>query len=234
MVNATPDDKLSATLAMIRSFVPEFSWVWKSDCWYHKAIGWVFNKLGMAGYNNFFYTTLRYTVGRPNDAKNNGVSEEWQYFCHEGQHSVDAKNLAFPLFALIYGFPQILAGLAVPLAILLVLTTHSWVGLLGLLVLLFASPLPAIGRVWAELRGYRVSLSVIYWYSGIPEYLEQTCLDAYQSYFTGPSYYFMGFFYKNYVQKKLRYYLDQLKSGRGYQGDPYLTAVRELALSFLQ
>jgi hypothetical protein len=227
----TPEDKLNATLELVRSYVKPFGWVWKSDSKVHRAIGWVFDKLGMEGYMNFFYTTFRYVVGRPNDAKNNGVDNEWQVFLHEAQHSIDAKSLTFPLFALIYGFPQILGLLAVPLAISLVLITHSWLGLLGLLALVLATPIPAIGRTLLELRGYRVSLSTIYWYEGIAAKDEQDRLDEFSQYFNNSSYYWMGSLFKNYVKKKFQYYLNELKAGRGYDSK-YLSDVRGLSLGF--
>ena len=226
-----PENELDAAIALVRGFgVPGFNWCWKSDKWYHRAIGWCFSKLGMPTYMDEFYTTFRYTVGRPNDAKNNGVKDEWEIYLHEGQHAIDAKRLTFPLFAFLYGLPQLLGLLGAPLAILLVLLTHSWLGLLGLLALAFLAPSPSPGRVWAELRGYRVSLSVIYWYSGIPANLEAAYIQEFLSYFTGSSYYFMGWPFKSYIQKQLEGYLAQLKAGQGYQGDPYLTAVRDLAL----
>ena len=227
----TQDQQLDAALALVRSYTPEFGWIWKSDSKLHRAIGWVFDKLGMVGYMDAFYTTLRYEVGRPNDAKNGQVKNEFEVFVHEGQHSIDAKNLTFPLFALIYGFPQILALLAVPLAIVLVLATGSWLGLLGLLALALAAPIPAPGRVWAELRGYRVSLSSLYWYEGIPADLEQPYIEEFFSYFYGPSYYFMGWLGKGYIKKRLQFYLDELKAGRGYE-TKYLSDVRNLCLSF--
>jgi hypothetical protein len=227
----TPETKTNAAIALVRGFgISDFNWVWKDKVWYHRAIGWVFSKLGMPGYLDHFYTTLKNEVGRPNDAKLNGVPEEFEVFLHEGQHSIDAKRLTFPFFALIYGLPQWLGLLGVPLAVLLVLLTSSWLGLLGLLALAFLAPLPSPGRVWAELRGYRVSLSVIYWYEGIPEQYETDCINYYVSYFTGPSYYFMGSLSGASIRKKLEGYLADLKAGNGYQGDPYLTAVRDLAL----
>jgi hypothetical protein len=226
------DQQLNAALALVRSQVPSFGWVWKSDKWYHRAIGWIFDRLGMTGYLDYFYTTFRYTVGRPNDAKEGKVQNEFEVFVHEGQHAIDSKRLTFPFFALIYGFPQILALLAIPLAIILVLSTGSWLGLLGLLLLALAAPLPSPGRVWAELRGYRVSLSCLYWYGGIAPDLEQAYIEEFLSYFVNSSYYFMGYFFKSYIQKRLQFFLDELKAGRGYQGDAYLTAVRDLCLSF--
>jgi hypothetical protein len=153
---------------------------------------------------------------------------------HEGQHAYDAKRLTFPLFALIYGFPQLLGLLGVPLAVLLVCLTGSWLGLLGLLALVFLAPIPAIGRTILELRGYRVSLSCDYWtYNGQIDFAHE--IKSFTEIFEGGSYYYMGaFLLGDYVEDKLSYYLAELNAGRGYQGDPYLTAVRKLALSFLE
>ena len=223
------DQKLNAALALVRSYVASFGHIWKSSSKLHRFIGYFFDKLGMVGYQDHFYTTLRYTVGRPNDAKGNGVPGEWQIFLHEGQHAIDSKSLTFPLFAFLYGFPQILSLLAVPLAVTLVLATGSWLGLLGLLGLALAAPLPSPGRVWAELRGYRISLSAIYWYQGIPAGLEEAYLEEFMSYFDGPSYYYMGWLGKGYIKNRLQFFLSELKAGRGYDSE-YLAKVRDLCL----
>jgi len=229
----TSQEKFDATVNMVKTFAPKFGWKWKSDSKMHRAIGWVFDKLGMPGYLLSFWTTFRNTVGRPSCAKS-GLDYEWSVMAHEGRHAYDAQRMTFPLFALIYGFPQWLGLLAVPLAILLVCLTASWLGLLGLLALGFLAPIPAIGRTILELRGYRVSMSCDYFtYSGQTDFTYE--VKSFAEIFEGGSYYYMGaFLLSGYVEDKLNYYLAELNAGRGYQGDPYLTAVRELALSFLQ
>ena len=227
----TPETKMDAAIALVRGLgVPQFGWIWKSQKWYHKAIGWCLGKIGNPGYMSSYWTTFRYTVGRPSEAQF-GMEDEWTVFCHEGVHALDAKRITFPLFALIFGLPQVLALLAVPLAVLLVLLTHSFLGLLGLLALVFLAPLPAPGRVLLELRGYKVSMACDFWYYGCP-IDSQAYLAAYLEPFIGGGYYFMGTLFKSYIQKELEGYFNELKAGRGYQGDVYLTAVRDMALRF--
>jgi hypothetical protein len=187
----------------------------------------------MPGYLNSFWTTFKNTDGRPNCAKL-GMEYEWSVMAHEGRHAYDARRLTFPLFALIYGFPQWLGLLAVPLAVLLVCLTGSWLGLLGLLALGFLAPIPAIGRTILELRGYRVSMSCDFWtYNGGIDFSHE--IKSFLEIFEGGTYYYMGAsLLKGYVENKLNYYLAELNAGKGYQGDTYLTTVRNLALSFLQ
>ena len=94
---------------------------------------------------------------------------KWKTMQHEWVHLKDTKKFTFPLFVVIYYFPQIFALLAV-----LAFWSPWW-----LLCLLLAAPLPAPGRAWLELRAYRRSVE-------LGQDKEHT-LKA----FTGSDYYFM-------------------------------------------
>jgi len=231
MSNLTPQQKVDLAVSLVKNWAPKFNWIWKSDSKLHRAIGWCFEKLGMPGYMTQYWTTLNQEVARPEEARV-GFNDEWSVMTHEGRHAIDANKITYPLFAFIYGLPQILGLLAIPLAVLLVLVTHSWLGLLGLLALGLFAPIPALGRAWLELRGYRVSISCDYWRYGAPQSDDQYLAFYVECFSSSPYYYMAGPLLKNWVQKKLQSYLDDLKAGNGFQGDAYLTSVRDLALSF--
>lgn len=72
--------------------------------------------------------------------------------CHEYVHLRDRKRLSL-LFNFAYLFPQALAPLA------LFYTINPWF----LLFLLCLLPIPSLGRTWAEIRGYRMTMAVFYW-----------------------------------------------------------------------
>jgi hypothetical protein len=73
---------------------------------------------------------------------------------HEYQHLIDYNAYLKIPYVLIYGFPQIFAGLSF-LSILSIFFGPIW--LLWLLTLVLLAPLPAPGRYLMELNGYRTS-----------------------------------------------------------------------------
>jgi hypothetical protein len=75
---------------------------------------------------------------------------------HETVHEYDRKRLGTVPFTLIYLFPQVLAVLSL-LAVLALWNPH-W--LLCLFFLLFLTPIPAPGRAWLEVRGYKTNMSL--------------------------------------------------------------------------
>jgi len=79
-----------------------------------------------------------------------------EILAHETLHEYDRKRLGTLPFTVAYLFPQILAALS--LLSILSLWNSSW--LLCLLFLLFLAPIPAPGRAWLEVRGYKVNMSL--------------------------------------------------------------------------
>lgn len=121
----------------------------KEDNWLMKAIGWFFTKTKInPGFSTVYYTTINDTVYVPK-----GFSQDEQSFmeviAHESVHAYDAKRLSFPLFALLYLSPQLLAILLLPLAFI-----TPWF----LFVLALLAPIPALFRTWFEVRGFRCSI----------------------------------------------------------------------------
>jgi hypothetical protein len=117
---------------------------------------------------------------------------------HETVHEYDRKRFGTIPFSLMYIFPQILALFAV--FSIFAIWNPWW--LLCLLFVGFVAPIPSIGRMYLELRGYRVNMM----YDRMVGCDIQSSASYYaESYFCSPDYYYMWPF-KNYMTKKL---LDQ-------------------------
>ena len=119
---------------------------------------------------------------------------------HETVHEYDRKRFGTIPFSILYLFPQVLALLAV-LAIFAI--WNPW-WLLCLFFLGFAAPIPSIGRMYLELRGYRVNMMCERLLTGDAKSYAKFIST---SIFSGPDYYFMWPFQSS-VEKKL---LDQTK-----------------------
>jgi hypothetical protein len=126
------------------------------------------------------------------------TAEPWrviQTLSHETMHEYDRKRLGTVPFTLLYLFPQVLGALG--FLSLLAFWNLSW--LWCLLFFLFLAPLPAPGRAYLELRGYKVNM--MYHLSlGWPP--EPTADHYAKKHFVGPAYYFMMPF-KGWVTKRL-------------------------------
>lgn len=110
---------------------------------------------------------------------------------HEYQHVKDSSDLSFPVFALAYLSPQILAPFMLFFCLL-----YWWLGLL--LFALFLAPLPAYGRMLIEKRGYVMTLfasNEIYLERGLDQKTRRELLlgriKNINKQFTSPAYYFM-------------------------------------------
>jgi hypothetical protein len=151
---------------------------YKNESWLMKLIGALmfFNRDFMRG----FVTTIGETVYFPTrEGVANNYHHSWSVLAHECVHANDYReNKA--LFMLGYVMPQGLALLA-----LLAPVLWSWWPLLALVCLL---PLPAPWRKESEMRGYAMSMAVIFWYgrSGIPQAEKARIAES----FTGSEYYF--------------------------------------------
>ena len=151
---------------------------YKDESWLMKLIGGLmfFNR----GFMTNFITTIGETVYFPTrQSVESDYHEAWMTLAHELVHVEDYRKNR-PLFMLGYCMPQLLAALALLAPIL-----WSW---WPLLALVFLAPLPAPWRRNAELRGYAMSMAVLYWQrrSGIPQSLKANIVE----YLTGPDYYF--------------------------------------------
>ncbi|NDC23033.1 MAG: hypothetical protein EBZ49_02725 [Proteobacteria bacterium] len=103
---------------------------------------------------------------------------------HETIHEFDRKRLGTLSFTLAYLFPQILASLS--LLSVLAAVNPAW--LLCLFFLLFLTPIPAPGRAWLEIRGYKTNLSIAKlcgWDTNLYSF------KIIQDHFVSPSYYYM-------------------------------------------
>jgi hypothetical protein len=118
---------------------------------------------------------------------------------HETLHEHDRRKMSVPVAFLLYFFPQVLAVFSM-LAILAIWFGPGWLICLGFL--LFLLPLPAPGRMWLELRAYRVNMLFLkYVYQTSAEGLRATA-ENFATHYTGPNYYFMWPF-KNHITNLL-------------------------------
>jgi len=114
---------------------------------------------------------------------------------HETVHEYDRKRFGTALFSLMYLFPQVL----VLLSLLAIFAIWSPWWLLCLLFLGFIAPIPSIGRMYLELRGYRVNIMYDRLLGGDTKYYAEWIAA---SYFASPDYYYMWPF-QNHMTKKL-------------------------------
>lgn len=111
-----------------------------------------------------------------------------QAIAHETFHEYDRKKMSVPVAFFLYAFPQILAPLAL-LSILAIWFGLGWLACLGFL--LFLLPLPAPGRMWLEIRAYRVNMMFLKYVTQVSEEGIRGMAVHYSTHFTGPNYYFM-------------------------------------------
>jgi len=129
---------------------------------------------------------------------------------HETMHERDRKEWTSVGTLLLYGFPQILAVFSL-LSILAIWFGLGWLFCLGFL--LFLLPFPAPGRMWMELRAYRVNMLFIREVLKADENYQRGMAVHYSQQYTGPAYFFMWPF-KNHIihllltQKPHPYYDD--------------------------
>lgn len=110
----------------------------KKEVWWQRWLAKLlfFNPRYLEDYSNATFTEIHLTEGA-----------SWRTIAHELQHIVDMRKLLFVFFVLFYYSPQVLALAAFynPAFLILLL------------------PLPSIGRLWLEARGYGVSLAIRKW-----------------------------------------------------------------------
>lgn len=118
-----------------------------------------------------------------------------EILAHETIHEYDRKRLGTPLFTLMYLFPQAMAVLSC-LAVFAV--WNSW-WLLSFLFLLCLAPLPAPGRAWIEVRGYKTNVSLGSLNGWDPALLSRGIIE---NNFTSANYYYMMPFF-DWASKRL-------------------------------
>lgn len=127
------------------------------------------------------------------DAEAGTTEWPWRVLAHEIVHVHDKQKMPLGIFgfSVVYLFPQVLAVLAL-LSLLGFALGAEWAW--TLLFLLFLAPIPAVGRAWAEKRGYAMSMAANYWANG---HILLGAQDGIVAKFTGPDYYFMWPFKKS-------------------------------------
>jgi hypothetical protein len=118
-----------------------------------------------------------------------------EILAHEAIHEFDRKRLGTIPFTCMYLFPQILAVFS----LLSVLAVWNMWWLLCLLFLLFLAPIPAPGRTWIEVRGYKTNMTFSRM-SGWDPYL--VSFGIIDTNFVGPNYYYMMPF-RDWVARRL-------------------------------
>jgi hypothetical protein len=117
---------------------------------------------------------------------------------HEMIHEEDRKRLGNVFFSLIYLFPQFLGILGFLSILYPIHQIFSWF----LLFFLFLLPLPAPGRAWLEIRGYRANVAIASIFNGI-NYSKAIAKIIYNKQFKGSAYYWMFPIFKNKVTEEL-------------------------------
>ena len=189
MVEQADLDLLERNLRAIKDDIPSFKLKWKEDSWLNRQVGKVWKFWARAN------TTLYPCVWADSHASwEADPKRKARIMQHEWVHLKDAetffgllpKSLKYfnvLLFSMAYGAPQIFALLA-PIALLL----GAPIGHLAFL--LFLLPLPAYGRMKAEMRAYRRTVEL-----GFKP-------DQFVHHFLEKNYYFMWPF-KKYVLREM-------------------------------
>jgi len=168
----------------IENNIPNFQIVSKKESTLIKMLSFLlfFNKQFMTRY----VTTIYPRVYVPSIPWHISSNSEIEILAHEYVHLADRKRLGL-FFNFIYLSPQILS----------VLSLGAFWNLWFLLFLLFLLPIPSPGRAWAEFRGYRMSMAVMYWTTG-----QKININFLLDQFTKSGYYWMWPFRK---QLKLKF-----------------------------
>ncbi len=202
---------IEESVQLVKTFVPEFTVRNKADSKLHSLIGWILKHIGNPIYTETFWTTFGYTTWKPLDAD----SSSWRTIFHEGRHALDAKRLTRLLFGFLYLLPLSL----VPILIILGITLSPW-WFTGIALCLL--PLPSPFRMWAELRGYTVSLAIKHWLGHDLNDPWET--DRVEQMFTSGQYYYMWPF-KKHIKYKVLKVKNDIQSGN-ILTDQYLAAIK--------
>lgn len=120
---------------------------------------------------------------------------------HETMHERDRKSWTSLGAFLTYGTPQILAVFSL-LSFLALGFGLGWLACLGFL--LFLLPIPAPGRMWMELRAYRVNMLFLRHVHQSEDFYLKAMAEHFAGQFTGAGYYFMWPFKKHIISLLLK------------------------------
>lgn len=181
--------------AAIKEKVPGFKIKFKDESILMKIIEKLmfFNK----DFKNYTITIGKTVYFQSRKLLEENIEEYFYILSHEAVHVFDYIKHPI-LFIIGYLFPQIFTILA-------------FFGIFNpyfLLAILFAAPIPAPYRTWAELRGYKMSCKVRFWDGWSPEKIESRIKNRYVNAFIKSAYYFM-FPFKSYIISKLLKYKEQ-------------------------
>jgi hypothetical protein len=143
------NDRPNKFLANLQKYNSQYNIKYKDQSKLMRFIGLLmfFNKTFMTA----FATTINQTTYLPtNTYLADKDYESIVLLGHEYVHAYDAKYYGSFLYSLAYLFPTWLCLLSLPL--------YFVMGFWSLLFLVFLAPIPAIGRTWAEFRGYEMTL----------------------------------------------------------------------------
>jgi len=212
-------------IELVQEFVPSYEVTQKSASKLHRAIGWLFARVGNKGYMNSFWTTLGRWTAQPTCTDASPTSGDFAVILHEGYHALQSQKYSTGLMSAWYLFPQILAILALfsPILIPFVGIGALW----GLLGLVFFAPLPALGRAIIEFEAYKVSMAATFWAHDIDTNYQDYYLDWLTSEFTTGNYYWMWPFKKT-VRNRFLKFLEDLRDEKVVM-TPYLSRVKHLA-----
>lgn len=210
--------RVADAVRLVQRFVSGFRVVAKTKSRFHRALGWLFSKVGGSAYMREFWTTTGYTAAYPSQFDNSFDAAAFCDVMHEGTHATDASRLTRVGFALIYFFPQVFA---IPVA-LGAIWGPWWLVLVGLGLLL---PLPAPGRLWLELRAYGNDCAVQWWWLQDNEQQIKRGNDV-ADYLSNGSYYW-ALPFRAWILKKVFARQEAINAGAALA--PYLAACKALA-----
>ena len=183
-----------------------------------------FNK----GFMDLYITTLGNTVYYPSRAwVQDHPTDATLVMAHEYVHMKDNSRLGKIKYPIMYLFPQVLAVLSL-LTVLAFFTPYAW---FFLTFLLCAAPIPAPGRKYIELRGYKMSLYALYLNLSELNFDESAIARALMksaeygnSQFTGAGYYFM---WPKGVESELKLFATCLLDGSADLSEDYYTNTKQ-------
>lgn len=117
---------------------------------------------------------------------------------HEMVHEEDRRRLGNLLFTFAYLFPQIIGFLGFLSILSPIFPKAIWF----LAFLVFFLPLPAPGRAWLEIRGYRTNVAIAEIFNG-KQYSSSIARIIYNKQFKGSAYYWMFPIGKKQIAKEL-------------------------------
>jgi hypothetical protein len=210
---------LAGMMDLCHAEVEDFRVKFKTHSTFMKFLNFfvqIFNSRFMTSFTTVIGSTVYFSSEEKLLAFQDAYAE---VLAHELRHMMDRKKYGTVLYTLMYLSPQIFALLAV-LAIGAI--WNSWF-LLALLFLLLLAPIPAYGRKHIEMRGYEMSLAVIFWRTGR---INEEDIERVASHFVSANYYFMWPF-KTQVMHELTVRSLEIRSGRVLR-DPLFRKVHQV------